>query len=59
MLVRLPSLLRGWLNEGRYSEEWCTAAGVEREREREWFSNVCEREDGGKEGREMVYIYLF
>ena len=33
MLVRLPSLLRGWLNEGRYSEEWCTAAGVERERE--------------------------
>jgi hypothetical protein len=24
MLVRLPSLLRGWLNEGRYSEEWCT-----------------------------------
>ena len=35
----------------------------EREREREWFSNVCVREKmelkGGKEGREMVYMYLF
>ena len=24
MLLRLPSRVRGWLNEGRCSEEWCT-----------------------------------
>ena len=27
MLVRLPSRVRGWLNEGRCSEEWCTVGG--------------------------------